>query len=538
MNSEKRLLLAVSISMLIIIAYQFYAKQYTGYGQPHKGPVVSAECVPDVPSSLGGDVTASEIKQVYETKTLVNNNLRVELTTDGARAIAVDLLDYFDKSGSAQPLIEHNLKAPSLFSITFLPDSAVARWDLVEASAISAVFKSRFSGVDITKTIILSQDSNQMEMVLRFANHAKHASTFQYQLYNGILAAGKGSMDSRYIGADICFDNQIIRRGISGKTLKGKESFFGSPAWVTTRGRYFSFIMKPKQPAQSVSVQSKTKNDLFTSVVSEPIALMPDSTIEHRFLVYAGPNDIQKMLLFDPSAHSIIHYGFFNVIGKILFDGLKILYHITHNYGIAIILLSLLISIIMFPLSRKSLQSMKEMQKIQPETEAIRKQFSDNPQKMNKEIMELYKRHKINPLGGCLPMLLQIPIFFSLYQVLLRSVELKGAGFLWIKDLAEPDAAFQLPTAVRSLPVIGTSVNILPILMALAMVFQQKLSCGGSKQLSEQQRIMAVIMPIMFGLIFYNMPSGLVLYWFTNTMFMLFLQEVILKLPAFASDKC
>jgi YidC/Oxa1 family membrane protein insertase len=341
-------------------------------------------------------------------------------------------------------------------------------------------------------------------------------------------------VDSRYIGTDICLANKVVRRGISGKTLKGGELVYGNPAWLTTRGRYFSFIMKPGQPVQSVLVESETRNDLLTSVISNPIVLMPNNIVEQRFAVYAGPNDINKMLLFDPTAHAVINYGFFHGIGKILFDGLKIMYNLTHNYGVAIILLSLLISIIMFPLTRKSLQSMKEMQKIQPETELIRKQFSDNPQKMNKEIMELYKRHKINPLGGCLPMFLQIPIFFSLYQVLLRSVELKGSAFLWIRDLAEPDAAFQLPPAMWGLPVIGASVNILPILMAIAMVFQQKLSQGGGKQLSEQQRIMALIMPVMFGMIFYNMPSGLVLYWFTNTVFMLLLQEVVLKLPAFS----
>ena len=169
---------------------------------------------------------------------------------------------------------------------------------------------------------------------------------------------------------------------------------------------------------------------------------------------------------------------------------------------------------------------MKAMQAIQPETEQIRKAYSDNPQKMNKEIMGLYKKNKINPVGGCLPMLLQLPIFMSLYQVLLRSVALRGAHFLWIKDLAGPDAAFTLP---QKLPIIGSHINILPILMAIAMWAQQKISQGGGKEVSEQQKMMATIMPVMFGFIFYNMPSGLVLYWFTNTLFMLLIQEVVLK---------
>jgi YidC/Oxa1 family membrane protein insertase len=141
---------------------------------------------------------------------------------------------------------------------------------------------------------------------------------------------------------------------------------------------------------------------------------------------------------------------------------------------------------------------------------------------MNKEIMELYREHKVNPFGGCLPLILQMPIFFALYQVLMRSVALKGAHFLWIKDLSEPDRLFRLP---NSLPILGNDINILPIIMAIGMFVQQKLSMrGASGTAAEQQKMMLVIMPVMFGFIFYRMPSGLVLYWFINSALMLFSQ--------------
>jgi YidC/Oxa1 family membrane protein insertase len=158
---------------------------------------------------------------------------------------------------------------------------------------------------------------------------------------------------------------------------------------------------------------------------------------------------------------------------------------------------------------------MKEMQHIQPQVEQLRVLYKDNPQRLNKEIMELYRQHKVNPLGGCLPMVLQIPIFFALYQVLSRSIALKGADFLWIKDLSEPDRLLKFPV---ELPLIGQYFNLLPVLMAVGMFIQQKSSMGKmSGSSAEQQKMMLIVMPIMFGFIFYNMPAGLVLYWFVNS---------------------
>jgi YidC/Oxa1 family membrane protein insertase len=171
---------------------------------------------------------------------------------------------------------------------------------------------------------------------------------------------------------------------------------------------------------------------------------------------------------------------------------------------------------------------MKQMQLVQPKVDRLRKEYKDNPQKLNKEMLELYKKHKVNPFGGCLPMLLQMPIFIALYQALMRAIELKNAKFLWIKDLSGPDRAFLLPRT-------GIPVNILPILMAITMFFQQKLSTPSHASqdkedtLYQQQKTMAIMMPVLFGVIFYNMPSALVLYWFTNTLIMFFQQARIMR---------
>ena len=192
-------------------------------------------------------------------------------------------------------------------------------------------------------------------------------------------------------------------------------------------------------------------------------------------------------------------------------------FNIVHNWGLSIILFSIFISVCLFPLTWKQLHTTKATQRLQPMIEELRRQYKDNPQRLNKETMELYRKHKVNPFGGCLPMLLQVPIFLSFYLVLTRLLELKGANFLWINDLSLPDRLIKSP-----------EINILPILMAITMFLQQKFSMPTvSGTGSEQQKLMTLLFPIMFGFIFYRMPSGLVLYWFTNSIIMFLFQMKI-----------
>jgi YidC/Oxa1 family membrane protein insertase len=158
----------------------------------------------------------------------------------------------------------------------------------------------------------------------------------------------------------------------------------------------------------------------------------------------------------------------------------------------------------------------------------IREQYKDNPQKMQKAIMELYREKKVNPFGGCLPLILQMPIFIALFQAFMRFIEFKEAKFLWIKDLSEPDRLFLLP---NNLPVIGNEFNILPIIMIVLMLLQQRLSGSSQAQdpaTAQQQKIMSIAMSVVFGLIFYHMPSGLVLYWTVNSLLMFVFQAKVL----------
>ncbi|MBN2373293.1 membrane protein insertase YidC, partial [bacterium] len=187
------------------------------------------------------------------------------------------------------------------------------------------------------------------------------------------------------------------------------------------------------------------------------------------------------------------------------------------NWGAALIVLAALINIVLYPLTTKRyLESARNMQALQPKINELKEKYKDDPKKMNQAMLDLYKEHKINPLGGCLPLLLQMPIFIALYRTLIVSIELKGAQFLWMKDLAVPDRLFKMP-----LPPPFDYFNLLPILMAGAMFLQQKnTQKAAPKQADKTQQQMMVMMPLIFGVIFYNFASGLVLYWLTSTLTM------------------
>jgi len=364
-----------------------------------------------------------------------------------------------------------------------------------------------------------------MALEYKITNNTSLPQTASFQLVSGAALIGDGRLDKMYAGADAQVGEKVIRKKPGARGLKQGEQIAGSPLWVSARSRYFSIVLKPDQQERGASIQSPSAKDIWSAIDVGPISLEPNDTVVRTYTLYAGPNNLDALASIGPGTNNVISYGIFGGIAKVLFKGLKFFYKISGNYGLAIIGLTLVISLVLSPLTRKSMQSMKETQKVQPEVERIKKEHSGDPQKMNKEIMELYKTHHINPIGGCLPMLLQIPVFFALYQLFTRSVELKGANFLWIKDLSEPDALFTLQ---RSFPVIGNQINILPILAALAMFAQQKISHPGG-EVSEQQRMMAFVMPVVFGFIFYSMPSGWILYFVTNTALTLVLQEFILK---------
>lgn len=230
---------------------------------------------------------------------------------------------------------------------------------------------------------------------------------------------------------------------------------------------------------------------------------------------YIGPQIKKELSKF--GLEEIIYYGFFNGIGIILIRLLYLFYFLTKNWGASIVLLSIFIYFVIFPFTAKSTKAMRKIQELQPRIEELKKKYADNPQKLNKEILELYKKYHINPLGGCLPLFFQLPVFVALYQVFFRFVELKKASFLWIKDLSLPDHAFKLPF---DYPL--DYFNLLPILIVIVGLIQQKIT---SSKAPSEQKSMGLFFMVFLGVIFYTFPACLTLYWLIQNLLTLVYQS-------------
>ena len=221
------------------------------------------------------------------------------------------------------------------------------------------------------------------------------------------------------------------------------------------------------------------------------------------------PNKVSLLKQLNIGAEKIVDFGWFDIIAKPMLWGMNWADTFTHNYGIDIILLTVLIKLIFYPLSVKSYKSMKEMQKMQPIVAKLKEKYKDDKEKLNKEMMEIYKTKGVNPLGGCLPMVIQIPVFFALYRVLMGAIEFRHAPFVfWIKDLASPENLFTLSVAGFSLP-----LRVLPLIMGITMVIQQKMQPTSVDPMQEK---MMLFMPVVFTFLFWGFPTGLVLYWLVN----------------------
>ena len=388
------------------------------------------------------------------------------------------------------------------------------------SDGIVFTFKDKISGLTLNRTYQFVGDF-AINSTIDFITSSAASSYVNYTFNSGTIFQSilkKRSIDQRYFEFSISLKDKILRKNFSSFNVKSIDD--KAIDWIGIRDRYFCSIIKPDF---EVSRMKSVRNDLAVSYIFSRNLTFKNSKAADSFFLYLGPQKRELISQIDENMSGIISFGFLDSLCHIVLGGLKFIYKLTKNWGITILLFSFLVFVVISPLSMKSFRSIKQMQELQPLMEELKKKHKDNPQKLNKEIMGMYKEKGINPLGGCLPLLLQMPIFISLYQSLIRLVDLKGATFLWIRDLSEPDRLFTLNT---SLPVIGNEINLLPLLMMGTMLIQQKISTVRSQtESSQQQAMMGWFMAIFFGFIFYHMPSGLVMYWFTNSTMMLLFQS-------------
>jgi YidC/Oxa1 family membrane protein insertase len=291
---------------------------------------------------------------------------------------------------------------------------------------------------------------------------------------------------------------------------KAEKTYSTSVKWTGFGDKYFLNSIISKDNSIS-SVSMKDANGFLVQRISSPkISLKPDTESTVSYNLYFGPKDLGLLKAQGERLEAVIDLGWFAIIAKPLLHSIKLFYGYLHNYGLAIILITVILKIFFFPLTHKSYKSMKEMQKLQPKMQKLKEKFKDDRDGLNRSVMELYKTHKVNPLGGCLPMIVQIPVFFGLYKALMFSIELRHAPFyFWILDLSAKDPYY-----------------VTPIIMGATMFIQQKMT---PTNMDPIQAKMMLALPVVFTAMFLNFPSGLVLYWLVNNILTIAQQMYINK---------
>jgi YidC/Oxa1 family membrane protein insertase len=355
----------------------------------------------------------------------------------------------------------------------------------------------------VTKTLTFRRGSYVVDESLQIANRgAAEIKPFAYfQLVrDGTPAAGDSKMVPTYTGAAVYTDQSKFHKVAFGDIDKGKVDYpkHATDGWIALLQHYFVAALLPTGNVDREFYTKSLGGGLYTAGVILPVgAIAPGATAIVDMRLYAGPEEQDKLAALAPGLNLTVDYGWLTIIATPLFWVLSEIHKWSSNWGVSIILLTVLIKLLFFPLSAASYKSMAKMRLMAPKMAKLKEQYGDDRQRLNQAMIEMYKTEKINPLGGCLPIVVQIPVFIALYWVLLASVELRNAPFIWwIKDLSAQDPYY-----------------ILPVLMGATMIIQTFLNPTPPDPV--QAKVMK-IMPVAFSVFFFFFPAGLVLYWLVN----------------------
>ncbi len=558
---DKRVFLAFLLSVVVALLYQaFVMRPYYKRKQAQlrqQNAVIGS-------NSLTNQVDLTSDKDSIDTKVVESAKEKPDVfkpkpvRSDKSKVIAKDLVQWGDVKGEEEIVLE-NSRVKAVFSNVGagLKKMVVKETDRDDFNLIvpknpflqpvyidvdtddSPLFQvQQISPLEVkfTKTngsfiqekfIKLREDSCEIDV--RFVIKSLSGETINFD--NGI-AFSLGSVE-KYSQSDkrerllaMAFLDEEKGVVVTKKLGKKKplEPVKGDLLWGCVKNKYYTFICKPSVKFSMLDISDYTvQNDkkLRTSALhSKPFDLPAGGEVVFDFTIYAGPQILKTLKSFKSDFEKTMYFtGWFGPINLILIKTLIWLYSFCKNYGIAIIILTILIKVLFYPLTKKSFASMSKMQKLQPKVAVLKEKYKDNQQKMQQEMMALYKKEKVNPMGGCLPMLIQMPIFFGLFRTLSNAYELIDARFLWIDSLSAPDKIYTFAWGGGSF-----TLNILPILMGITMLIQQK-----SSTVDPQQQKMMMFMPIIFMFMLYSLPSGLVLYWTLSNVLTIIQQKYIAR---------
>lgn len=539
----KRTVLWVVFSFSLLLLWDSWQRHHgkpsmffptaTQEAAPAAGNAPGTSSVPQQPAGAtaaagAADVAAGAPGARGETITITTDVVKADIDTVGGELKRLELLKHRDTVDPAKNLVLFDSGAAH----TYLAESGLIGGQfpnhksvfsarpgtrtLDNSGEVQLVLDAQENGVKLTKTFTFKRDSYLIDVKHTVTNDSVAAITPSLYLQlvrDGNKPGGESHFYSTFTGPAVYTNSDHFQKLTFEKIEEGKEQHAtkSDNGWIALVQHYFVSAYIPPEKAQRDIFTKKVATNLYAVGNILPLgSIAPGASVTMDARLYSGPQESKVLETTAPGLELVKDYGWLTIIAKPIFWLMIHIHGIVGNWGWTIILLTVLIKLVFFPLSAASYRSMAKMKAVTPKMTAIRERHKGDPQAMNREMMALYKTEKINPLGGCLPIVIQIPVFISLYWVLLASVEMRGAPWLgWIHDLTAPDPFY-----------------ILPVLMAVSMFIQTKLNPTPPDPM--QAKVM-MFMPIVFSVMFFFFPSGLVLYWVVNNVLSITQQWVITR---------
>ncbi|ROH86851.1 membrane protein insertase YidC [Pseudomethylobacillus aquaticus] len=516
----KRLILFVIFSFSLLMLWDSWQKQNApAVAQTQTGAIAQAgdSSVPSAPAAAANQEVPAEsgFQLASGQRIQVSTDLfKAEIDTQGGDLRRLELSQHLADSKENQPFVLMNDRnAPAIYVAqtgllgSNLPThkaeftSSQSSYQLADGTDQLEVRLSWVGeGVEVDKIYRFKRGSYVIEVGYEVRNNSANAlqPSVYYQIVHDSESNKASAMMPTFTGGAYFTDAEKFKKVPFGDMAKQDLSKSSKDGWIGLVQHYFVSAWIPPAQQSREYYTKKLSDKIFSLGSISPLGTVaPGASLTQTAQLYAGPQTQSTLETVAPGLEYTVDYGWLTVIAAPLFWVLSAIQGVVHNWGVAIILLTVLIKLAFYPLSATSYRSMAHMREIAPRLQSLKEKFGDDKQKMQQAMMELYKTEKINPMGGCLPILVQIPVFIALYWVLLGSVEMRHAPFmLWITDLSAIDPYY-----------------VLPILMGATMIIQTRLNPAPTDPI--QAKVM-MIMPIVFSVFFFFFPAGLVLYWLVN----------------------
>lgn len=530
MDNNKRVILAVALSLLVLLTWNYFFPPVT--------PIVteSQNAVAPNQTEIASPVTAlpTPTQQTVQFAPAQGDKLTIDtplyhavINTAGGVLESFVLKAYRETINADAKNIDlvtaqSLTKAPMGLIWNSQPTWSQPEWTvqgedmvLAEGQAGNITLTGTMGGVQVVRVLSFTGGTYEIKEEVKVTNTTP--AQIQGNLALSLSSVPLTAESDQYNHTKIAyFAAGNLNQEDSQKDLQVGIESAAAAQWGGIESNYFLLALVPT--STDMIVRAKLEDNVYRLTVADQMLLDPGVTQLRTASYYLGPKTERDLAPMPKNLLASINYGFFDIIAKPLNQFLNFLYSYVGNYGVAIIILTIIIKALFWPLSHKSYKSMEQMKKLQPMMTKIREKYADDREKMNTEIMQLYKTYKVNPAGGCLPMLLQIPVFFALYQALLGAIELRHAAFIthlpftdlvWLADLSAKDPFY-----------------ITPLVMGATMFLQQRLAPPMGDPM--QAKIM-MFMPVIFTFLFLNFPSGLVVYWLVNNVLSIAQQWMMIR---------